>query len=83
MKRLLAILVLLCPLIVKAQDIDNYYINATLSKDGNLIVEEYVEVKEMEGYFERNIYYRDDYVMASDNNTFGYTALNNGKNIDF
>ncbi len=83
MKKILAILVLLCPLIIKAQDIDNYYINATLSKDGNLIVEEYIETKETEGYFERDIYYRDDYVMVSDNNTFGYTELNNGKNINF
>ena len=83
MKKLLAILVLLCPLIIKAQDIDNYYINATLSKDGNLIVEEYIETKETEGYFERDIYYRDDYVMVSDNNTFGYTELNNSKNINF
>ena len=56
MKKILAILVLLCPLIIKAQDIDNYYINATLSKDGNLIVEEYIETKETEGYFERDIY---------------------------
>lgn len=83
MKKILAILVLLCPLIVKAQDIDNYYINATLSKDGNLIVEEYIETKKIDGYFERDIYYRDEYVNEiSDENILEYTKLNDAKNID-
>lgn len=84
MKKLLVLLILCCPLIIKAQDIDNYYINATINSNGDLLVEEYIETKEEDGYFERDIYYQDDYV--SDENTLktlGYTALNNGSGVEF
>ena len=84
MKKLLVLLILCCPLIIKAQDIDNYYINATINSNGDLLVEEYIETKEENGYFERDVYYQDDYV--SDENTLktlGYTALNNGSGVEF
>ena len=84
MKKLLVLLILCCPLIIKAQDIDNYYINATINSNGDLLVEEYIETKEEDGYFERDIYYQDDYV--SDENTLktlGYTSLNNGSGVEF
>ena len=84
MKKLLVLLILCCPLIIKAQDIDNYYINVTINSNGDLLVEEYIETKEEDGYFERDIYYQDDYV--SDENTLktlGYTSLNNGSGVEF
>ena len=62
MKKLLVLLILCCPFIIKAQDIDNYYINATINSNGDLLVEEYIETKEENGYFERDIYYQDNYV---------------------
>lgn len=84
MKKLLVLLILCCPLIIKAQDIDNYYINATINSNGDLLVEEYIETKEENGYFERDIYYQDNYV--SDENalkTLEYTSLNNGSSVEF
>lgn len=84
MKKLLVLLILCCPLIIKAQDINNYYINATINSNGDLLVEEYIETKEENGYFERDIYYQDNYV--SDENalkTLEYTSLNNGSSVEF
>lgn len=84
MTKLLVLLILCCPLIIKAQDIDNYYINATINSNGDLLVEEYIETKEENGYFERDIYYQDNYV--SDENalkTLEYTSLNNGSSVEF
>ena len=84
MKKLLVLLILCCPLIIKAQDIDNYYISATINSNGDLLVEEYIETKEENGYFERDIYYQDNYV--SDENalkTLEYTSLNNGSSVEF
>lgn len=84
MKKLLVLLILCCPFIIKAQDIDNYYINATINSNGDLLVEEYIETKEENGYFERDIYYQDNYV--SDENalkTLEYTSLNNGSSVEF
>lgn len=84
MKKLLVLLILCCPLIIKAQDINNYYINATINSNGDLLVEEYIETKEENGYFERDIYYQDNYV--SDENalkTLEYISLNNGSSVEF
>ena len=49
------LIILLCPLVIKAENITNYYINATLNSNGDLLVEEYIELKENTNYFERNI----------------------------
>ena len=54
------LIILLCPLVIKAENITNYYINATLNSNGDLLVEEYIELKENTNYFERNIYYKDN-----------------------
>ena len=41
------LIILLCPLVIKAENITNYYINATLNSNGDLLVEEYIELKEL------------------------------------
>ena len=78
------LIILLCPLVIKAENITNYYINATLNSNGDLLVEEYIELKENTNYFERNIYYKDNTlkVLAYDN-FMEYNKLNNGSSIQF
>lgn len=78
------LIILLCPLVIKAENITNYYINATLNSNGDLLVEEYIELKENTNYFERNIYYKDNTskVPAYDN-FIEYNKLNNGSSIQF
>lgn len=78
------LIIFLCPLVIKAENITNYYINATLNSNGDLLVEEYIELKENTNYFERNIYYKDNTskVPAYDN-FIEYNKLNNGSSIQF
>ena len=33
------LIILLCPLVIKAENITNYYINATINSNGDLLVE--------------------------------------------
>lgn len=83
MKRIFILFILCCPWIIKAQDINNYYVNATVTSNGDLLVEEYIETKKEDGYFERNIYYQNEYVNeATEDNILGYTKLNNAKNVE-
>lgn len=78
------LIILLCPLVIKAENITNYYINATLNSNGDLLVEEYVELKENTNYFERNIYYKDNTLkVPAYDNFIEYNKLNNGSSIQF
>ncbi len=83
MKRIFILFILCCPWIIKAQDINNYYVNATVTSNGDLLVVEYIETKKEDGYFERNIYYQNEYVNeATEDNILGYTKLNNAQNVE-
>lgn len=78
------LIIFLCPLVIKAENITNYYINATLNSNGDLLVEEYIELKENTNYFERNIYYKDNTLkVPAYDNFIEYTKLNNGSSIQF
>lgn len=78
------LIIFLCPLVIKAENITNYYINATLNSNGDLLVEEYIELKENTNYFERNIYYKDNTLkVPAYDNFIEYNKLNNGSSIQF
>lgn len=78
------LIILLCPLVIKAENITNYYINATLNSNGDLLVEEYIELRENTNYFERNIYYKDNTLkVPAYDNFIEYNKLNNGSSIQF
>ena len=78
------LIIFLCPLVIKAENITNYYINATLNSNGDLLVEEYIELKENTNYFERNIYYKDNTLkVPAYDNFIEYNKLNNCSSIQF
>ena len=79
MKKIWILLILLCPFVIKAESIENYYINATLNSNGDLLVEEYVLPKNNTGYWERNIYYQDNETTGDNLN---YTSLNNASGVE-
>lgn len=79
MKKIWILLILLCPFVIRAASIEDYYINATLNSNGDLLVEEYVLPKNNTDYWERNIYYQDN---ATTENNLDYTSLNNASGIE-
>lgn len=79
MKKIWSLLILLCPLVIKAESIKDYYINATLNSNGNLLVEEYVLPQDDNNYWEKNIYYQDK---ENTENKLDYANLNNASGIE-
>ena len=56
--KVLFFMILLFPFVVNAYGIDNFYINAVVLEDGDLLVEEYFEVNGEYNGYERIINYR-------------------------
>ena len=79
MKKIWILLILLCPFVIRAASIEDYYINATLNSNGDLLVEEYVLPKNNTDYWQRNIYYQDN---ETTENNLDYTSLNNASGIE-
>lgn len=80
MKKIWILLImLLCPLVIKAENIEDYYINATLNSNGDLLVEEYVLPKNNSGYWEKNIYYQES---ENPDDNLDYKNLNNHSGIE-
>lgn len=80
MKKIWILLImLLCPLVIKAENIEDYYINATLNSNGDLLVEEYVLPKNNSGYWEKNIYYQES---ENSGDNLDYKNLNNHSGIE-
>ena len=80
MKKIWILLImLLCPLVIKAENIEDYYINATLNSNGDLLVEEYVLSKNNSGYWEKNIYYQES---ENPGDNLDYKNLNNHSGIE-
>lgn len=79
MKKIWILLILLCPFVIRAASIEDYYINATLNSNGDLLVEEYVLPKNNTDYWEKNIYYQDN---ETTENNLDYTSLNNASGIE-
>ena len=61
MKKILQILglLLIFPIIVLADGVENYYINATIEQDGSLLVEEYFTITGYYNGYERIIDYKN------------------------
>ena len=78
-KKIWILLILLCPLVIKAESIKDYYINATLNSNGNLLVEEYILPQDDNNCWEKNIYYQDK---ENTENKLDYTNLNNASGIE-
>ena len=77
-------ILLVFPLLVKAEGIENYYINATVQSNGDLLVEEYFYLNGEFNGFERIINYRNDDLYPFDENmeSYGGSVLHNGSGID-
>jgi len=76
-------ILLMFPFIVKAYGIENYYINATVQNNGDLLVEEYFYLNGEYNGFERIIEYRNDNSYPFDENmeSYGGSELHNGSEI--
>lgn len=74
---------LLFPFLVKAEGIENYYINATVQNNGDLLVEEYFYLNGEFNGFERIIEYNNDRAYPFDENmeSYGGSQLHNGDGI--
>lgn len=86
MKRILKyfiFIILLLPLNVKAYGIENYFVNATLKDNGDLLVEEYFYLNGDYNGFERIINYNNEKAYPFDPNMdfYGGSTLHNGSGI--
>ena len=84
MKKILFTLLLLIPFIVKAYTIDNYFVEATVEKDGSLLVEEYYFMNGSYNGGLREINYANPNLgtLNPNLNALGGTSLHNGSGID-
>ena len=82
-KYLLFIFILFLPFFVEASGIDNYYINAQLQSNGDLIVQEYFELTGSYNGIERTIKYADNnnYAFNPNSTYYGPSSLYNGDDI--
>lgn len=77
-------LIMFCPVFVKAYGIENYYIDASLTKTGDLVVQEYFNLNGEFNGFERKIYYKNSSLYDFDPNTtsFGGSSIHNGDGLE-
>ncbi len=83
-KILLAISLFLLPIIVYAEGIENYYINATIEKNGDLLVEEYFNLSGSYNGMDRKILYKNNnaYEFDPNSNSYGGSSIHNGSNME-
>ena len=83
-KILLTILLFLFPLIVSAEGIENYYINATIENNGDLLVEEYFYLNDEFNGMSRIINYRNSnaFTFNKDSSSYGGSTLHNGNGVE-
>lgn len=76
--------IFLLPFSIKADGIENFYINAEVQKNGDLIVEEYFNLTGSYNGFERIINYRnsDNYEFHGELESLGTSEIYNGDNIN-
>lgn len=86
MKKFLSLLVfiLILPIIVLADGVENYYINATIEKDGSLLVEEYFDLSGSYRGYERKINYRNIGATPFNINasSYGGSTAHNGSGLE-
>lgn len=83
-KFILFFLALIIPFGVEAYGIENYYIDATIEEDGDLLVQEYFNLTGEFNGFERIINYRnsDLYEFDPDMSSYGGSLIHNGSNVE-
>ena len=83
-KILFTIIISLFPLMVYANTVENYYINATIEDNGDLTVEEYFYIDGTFNGMERIINYVNPgaYEFNKDASSYGGSKLHNGTGID-
>lgn len=83
-KVLLFVVMLLIPVLINAQGINDYYFNITVEKNGDLLVEEYFSLSGSYNGFERDILYANNstYDFNPDLESYGPSKLHNGTSID-
>lgn len=86
MKKLLSLLVILFlgPILVLADGVENYYINATIEQNGDLLVEEYFTLSGYYNGFERKINFKNPSATPFNINatSFGGSTVHNGTGIE-
>ena len=82
-KLLIILLMFLFPSVIKAYGIENFYINATIEKNGDLTVEEYFYLNGDYNGFERILEYKNANAFTFDPNlsSYGGSTLHNGDDI--
>lgn len=82
--KLLFLIIVLMPFIVKANGIENYYIDATVEENGDILVQEYFNLTGKFNGQEIIIYYKDTNLSAFDpnSNSFGGSLIHNGDGIE-
>ena len=82
-KYLIFSILLIFPFIIKAEGIENYFINATVQESGDLLVEEYFYLNGEFNGFERIIEYRNDnsYPFDANMESYGGSDIHNGSGI--
>lgn len=82
-KYLIFSILLIFPFLIKAEGIENYYINATVQESGDLLVEEYFYLNGEFNGFERIIEYRNDnrYPFDANMESYGGSDIHNGSGI--
>ena len=77
-------LLLIFPLIVLADGVEDYYINATVEADGSLLVEEYFALSGTYNGYERIINYRNSSATPFDINasSYGGSSAHNGSGLE-
>lgn len=83
-KLVLLLVIMLMPCMVKAYGIENFYIDATIEKNGDILVEEYFNLDGSFNGFERIIEYKNSDLYSFDPNmtSFGGSLIHNGDGLD-
>ena len=83
-KIILISFLIMFPNIIKAYGIDNYYIDATIQNNGDILVEEYFSLTGEYNGFERIIEYANEDLYEFDPNmeSFGGSLIHNGNGLE-
>ncbi|MGN1372121.1 MAG: DUF2207 family protein [Candidatus Coprovivens sp.] len=81
--KIVYVLFILFPIIIYAEGIENFYINATLEENGNLRVREYFNLEGTYNGFQRIVEFKntDAYEFKPELEAYGGSELHNGSNI--
>lgn len=83
-KFIFTFIIIFLPNIIKAYGIDNYYIDATIQNNGDILVQEYFNLTGEYNGFERIIQFANEdlYEFDPNNTSFGGSLIHNGTNLE-